>query len=462
MLNKRIKNKKIIIEFLIIFLLSLLICNGFIRMHYTTDTYKIADGGFANYAKNYSLKDGRIIMFGLLSICNVLKLPIEIVNFLFTILGIFISCISVMIIKNMIDNIKEPKSKRTELYVLVLSYFLIFNFMYIEAIYFLEIVIISLSILLFILATKCFIEGRKHYLIYSMLLVIAGIISYQGTISFFMAFATYMLLIQNKKLDETLLVKKFLTILFITFIAIILDIIMVKFICSHIGMVQGRLNLNNIFGNIQYIINNFDIIIFNSCGLSRKYVFVGYLILIVILSYIYFIKQHNINNFINIIIIVLFTMVACFSIFSATLSSFNTGRMYIILGGLPSMLLLYIYANSTLNQEKTKFYFLFYLLTVLWIIINVVSYVSRINESREKNILEKEYCNKNELTLKKACVILIEDHMDEIYFNQIKSKNNLTINEIKGYGSAVSGFNVVTGKKLEDIKYIFLLKYFLH
>ena len=83
MLNKRIKNKKIIIEFLIIFLLSLLICNGFIRMHYTTDTYKIADGGFANYAKNYSLKDGRIIMFGLLSICNVLKLPIEIVNFLF-------------------------------------------------------------------------------------------------------------------------------------------------------------------------------------------------------------------------------------------------------------------------------------------------------------------------------------------------------------------------------------------
>ena len=139
MKNKIIKNKKIIIEFLIILLISLFICNGFIRIHYTTDTYKIVDEGYANYATNWSLKDGRIIMFALLSICNALKLPIEVVNFVFTILGIFISCISVIMIKNMIMNIKEPHNKTAELYVLLLSYLLIFNFMYIEAIYFLEI-----------------------------------------------------------------------------------------------------------------------------------------------------------------------------------------------------------------------------------------------------------------------------------------------------------------------------------
>lgn len=99
------------------------------------------------------------------------------------------------------------------------------------------------------------------------------------------------------------------------------------------------------------------------------------------------------------------------------------------------------------------------MLAILWIAINLVNYIFRINESRYKNVLEKEYCdavleecNKNEYVLKEACVIPIPNYKDMIYFNQIKTKNGLTINEIKGYGSVISGFNVNTGQKLKEIE----------
>ena len=153
--------KKKVLEFLIILILSLIICNGFLRMHYTTDTYKITDEGYINYAIKWSFKDGRPIMFVLLLICEFIKIPIGVTNFIFTLAGIIISCISTIIIKNIILNLKSTNSIKNEKIVLLLSYLVIFNFMYIEAIYFLEIIIISLSILLYVILILGYLA--EHY-----------------------------------------------------------------------------------------------------------------------------------------------------------------------------------------------------------------------------------------------------------------------------------------------------------
>lgn len=224
-------------------------------------------------------------------------------------------------------------------------------------------------------------------------------------------------------------------------------------------MSQGRINLNNIYGNLLYIIYHFNTVIFYSCGLLKPYVFLGFLIAIITLSYLCFMGQTDKNNLINILFIPLFTIIASFSIFLATLSSFDCGRMYIILGGLPSMLLLYLYINNTISQGKNKIFVCIYLIAILWISINLVNFLFRINESRYKNILEKEYCNavleecnKNGYVLKEACIIPVSNYDDMIYFNQIKTKNKLTINEIKGFESAISGFNVATMQNLKEIK----------
>lgn len=164
-----IKNKKKIVEFIVIFIVGLIMCNGFIRMHYTTDTYKIVDEGYKNYAINWSLKDGRIIMAVLLWICSEINLQIEITNFVFTVAGIGISCVSVILMKNIILKFIDESSIKKGTLVLMLSFFAIFNFMYVEAIYFLEIIIISLSILFFVLSIKCRVQKNNHYVIKSII-----------------------------------------------------------------------------------------------------------------------------------------------------------------------------------------------------------------------------------------------------------------------------------------------------
>ena len=71
------KNKTNIITFLVMLCFSIVMCNGFVRMHYTADSYKIADWGYEKYMFARSLKDGRIFMFIFLDICNIINLPLK-------------------------------------------------------------------------------------------------------------------------------------------------------------------------------------------------------------------------------------------------------------------------------------------------------------------------------------------------------------------------------------------------
>lgn len=456
-------NKKEIIEFVVIFLISFFICFGFIKMHYTTDTYKIADEGYSNYAINWSLKSGRVIMYSLLMLCEKTELPINIVNLIFTITGIIISCIAVLIIKNIIINFKKDKvSIKKEFVILTLSYFTIFNFMYIEAIYFLEIIIISLSILLFVLATKCIVERKKHYIIKALLLVILGVTAYQGTISFFIGLSLSMLLIKNEKVNKSL-VKDIITVVVITIIAVLLNIILVKIICTFLQKNQTRFRIDRIYENFMFIIHNANYILLNTAGLLKKYYFAIYLLLSIILSLTYC-KIYNkefINYFNRVMLIVIIVIGACFSVFLATSSSFECGRMYIILGALPSIILIFLIENSTILENKNIFKYILYFMLMIWTIVNITTYIIRIAEARKTNSLEKEYCNniakylqENNIEAKEG-IILSPLHLDrnKIYFlEEIPTRNALTINAIRGLESAISGFNINTGYKIKEVE----------
>lgn len=453
------KNKNDIKYFFIILLLSLIICSGFIRMHYTTDTYKIIDEGYDNYAKKWSFKDGRIIMFGLLEICEIINLPIAITNYILTVSAIAISCIAIINIKNIILGLKDTNNTKEELLVLILSYLIVFNFMYIEAIYFLEIIVISLSIWLFVLGTKVIIENKRFYIIKALILVSLGVTAYQGTISFFIAFTFMVLIIKNKKIDSKF-IKKIIAVAFITLVALVINIIVVKISSSYVGLKQNRFNINNIVTNLIYILNNFDNILLETCGILPKYLYITILITEVILSLIYLkmCSENFTQNYIKLMLIIIITLTACFSVFLATLSSFDCARMYIILGALPSMVLVYLYVNIQDGKNERKFIIL-YFGAILWLVLNIVTYILRIEDSRYKNVLEKNYCNNiynyfidNNITLEKACIIPVKYDANMIYFSELKTKNKMTINEIRGYESAISGFNINIGCKLEEVK----------
>lgn len=453
--------KENVTYFLIIFIFSVIMCNGFIRMHYTTDTYKIADEGYMNYAENWSLKDGRVFMYGFLSICNSANLHIETVNYIFTTLGLAISCIAVVLIKNMVLNLKDEETTIfSKIIVTIMSYFVIFNFMYIEAIYFLEIIIISMSILLYTLAVKCIIENKKMYFLKALIYTILGIFCYQGTITFFIVLGVAMILMKNRKISVNFFKEGF-SIGIITILALGLDILGVKLICKYLELSQTRFGRKSIIQNFNSILENLDVVLINSCGLLRKYWYIGIVGSTFLLNIIYLINTNEkiISCLIRFLLLTACTIIGPFGVFLATSSSIDCGRMYIILGGLPSLMFIFSFVNSENCDEKSTFKKVLVGLLMIWAVINICTYFIRINESRQKNELEAEYCDKlvryfqeRGIEPTEGCIVRLELGKDYIYFDDIKTKNKMTSNEVRGYESAISGFNINTGYKIVERK----------
>ena len=146
------KNKTNILEFVIILAITLIIFIPFLTGHYATDTYNIANIGYKNYAINWSLNDGRIFMAIIGLIADKINISIEAYVFVTLISALIISCISVCVLKKVIEKYKKPKNILQNIILVIISYVTIFNFMYLEDMYFVESVVMATSVLLYEIA----------------------------------------------------------------------------------------------------------------------------------------------------------------------------------------------------------------------------------------------------------------------------------------------------------------------
>lgn len=133
----KIKNRKIIIYVLLV-LISFIICQNYLKMHYAVDTYAMINMGYKNYATKYFLKDGRVFSFLITFLAGKINLPIEVFVRISTLIGIFVSCLSVMLIRKIMITEKLPKNIWQEIIITGIAYCTIFNFMYIEVLHFAE------------------------------------------------------------------------------------------------------------------------------------------------------------------------------------------------------------------------------------------------------------------------------------------------------------------------------------
>lgn len=454
------KNKTNIITFLVMLCFSIVMCNGFVRMHYTADSYKIADWGYEKYMFARSLKDGRIFMFIFLDICNIINLPLKWTNYISEIFGLNFSCLSVMIIRSIIVNLKEPKTKWQIFLVDIISYLTIFNFMYIEVLYFIETIVISLSVLLFTLAAKEIVLSENKYIPKSIIYSILATFSYQGTIGYFLVLICALIIIKNKDNIKEIL-KKFGIVILCSGISVILNLIAVKVICNYYGYEQTRLALNKVLFNIGYFIENMRYIIINSCGMIGQGVFVGILGLFEIIIIGYSLEKRQYKNIWISILIILISIVLSFAMFIGTNSSFEHGRMYVGLGALPMIIIMYAYIDMNILQEKSFYEKALIIFVMFYFVLNTSNYIRKIENVQLKNKLEKEYSEKivnyikeNNLDVKYAVIVDIRNHEEELYFQEIKDKDkdNLTINELKGHGAAISGLIANTDIKLQEIE----------
>ena len=161
------KNKTNILEFVIILAITLIIFIPFLIGHYATDTYNIANIGYKNYAINWSLNDGRIFMAIIGLIADKINISIETYVFVTLFSALIISCISVCVLKKVIEKYKKPKNILQNIILVSISYVTIFNFMYLEDMYFVESVVMATSVLLYEIAADILITKNKNYIIKS-------------------------------------------------------------------------------------------------------------------------------------------------------------------------------------------------------------------------------------------------------------------------------------------------------
>ena len=193
-------NKKDIIIFISTFIITSIIFIPFLTGHYATDTYNIINRGYEEYAIKYSLNDGRPVMCLISLIAEKINMPIQAYIIILTAIALFVSCISVIKLKNIILKFIEKNDKKIEYIILAISYIIIFNFAYLENLQFAECAVMSVSILLDIIVAQTIVEKNKNYMLKSILITIISILFYQGTINWLITITFFLSIFKEKNI----------------------------------------------------------------------------------------------------------------------------------------------------------------------------------------------------------------------------------------------------------------------
>lgn len=462
----KINKKKDFIIFIIISIISYIIFQGYITNHYATDTYNIMNKGYTEYSMSNSFIDGRIIMGGLNLIVDFINLPTNIVVISFTLIGILISCIAVIILKNMILDIKQTQSKFLEIIAITISYVTIFNFMYVENLYFIEAIVMGLSILMYTLAIREIVQKNKHYYLKALIYSIIATFSYQGTIGLLMIYGFLFIITKNKK-DTKQIMKDLLIVISIIGVSYIINIIQIKIITNILDVNQKRLNgiselisdAKNVFLNFDYKI--FYVIILNSCGLFPSGLMLYLIIAIIGIVMIYEIKNKKETLFKGIIQILILSILITTGMCIISSSSYDTGRIHNVIGALIGLIYIYIFCNSDIFIRNNNIKIILTIILVIYTVILMLNTMNLINQHKKVNNLEKQQCEQLEQYIKKyeqenntkvtkAKYFQIGGKKERGYFETISNKSVLTYNGVACIWSSIGTINFYTNRNFKD------------
>ena len=178
MINTIKKHKQDIIIFVIIFILSLIMCSAFLQPHYPHDTYKIINDGLAEHSFIRFLQDGRPFSAIATTIVDMMNMPIEVYMILSLIIALFFMSLSVVTVYKMLKKHLKTENKLLYVMLLLISFIFIYNYLAIEFIYFLESFILAIGIYLSILAAKFIIDNEKYKYVKAMLVLIVAAFCY--------------------------------------------------------------------------------------------------------------------------------------------------------------------------------------------------------------------------------------------------------------------------------------------
>lgn len=448
--------KNIIIYFCIVIIASMMFF-PFFTMHYSTDTYRLIEMGYERYSIEYSLNDGRIFMYIIGQLADKMNININAYVVILTVLAIIISCICII---KLVEIMAKYKKKDKIIITSLISYITIMNFMYLENLYFTECIVMSISILLFILAAEYLNE--KENIIKVIILVLLGVFCYQGTINVFITFYFVFALIKNKKLNKEI-IKNMIIVMLISLFCIAINMLQIK-ICGKIyGLEQTRTgSISEIFSNIIYIIANIYKILIYSSELFPKYLFLTFLISISIITAIWDKKENNkFSNTINMLLITFVAIISSVIINIVSLSSFGLGRMVFSVGALIGLIFMYLYCTTTIFEKQTNYKYVIITILIIYVIMNILNTLNILISHKQANKLDKEetlkvneymleYEQNNNIEIKNIAIAY--DKNVTWCYNELKHKSLYTHRALMIWWCNVDTINYYTNRNLQNVQ----------
>ena len=457
-------NKKEVIEYIVLVAITCVIFFPFLQGHFATDTYNIANDGYKAYAMKFSLPDGRPFMALLGFLADFLHVNIKVYVLFSLVVAILVSCFTILKLKNIVQKYKEPKNVFSEITLILISYVTMFNFTYIENMYFVECIAMSISILLFMISADILVSQEKNkYLLKSIILNILGVLCYQGTIGIFFAYVILFSILKNSNSKKQVfydLVKSIIC----AGIALFMNFIFMKIVKYYLHDTSSRLNIkiikNKLFGI--FISGSF---LFTYDIFPQK-VFYFYIIAITIIISIYQIKNIRTEN-VWFKYIVLFFIVALSGSFVYVLTTSGSAsfRIKFPLGALIGILLIFIYAKTDLFENKNALTIFTYFILFSYIIINIVNYEQIIFDHKKANQTEKEdafkiekyvqnYEKENNTNVENLVIVINKNRTNKAYNNGARH-TFITLNAVKTEWSCKSAIELYTNRKFKNVDEIY-------
>lgn len=386
-MKKLKEHKKDVILFIIVFLISIVMCGAFLQPHYTHDTYKIVRDGYEFYSYDKFLKESRPFTATITLLADKINLSIESYMIISFVLALIFLSASVVVMYKIFSKKNENNSKLINICIILLSFVTIFNYLAIEHIYFLECCILALGILLSVFAAKIIIDKEKYAYVKSIILIIIAVFCYQGSIAIFpMILLTYKLLFEKNNLKDNFI--EIVKLALIYGMAMLLTIIFAKFL-----MGGSRITVNYTQIDILNIFHWFKELVINSLGVIPPYVNISIIALTCICLLILY-KANAKEKIIYIFKYLLVTLTAiAISLAPVILGSGLdlTPRMCISYGTTIGISLLALVYVTSKNNRKYQVITLF-IITICVFALNVALYVVLTNQHILTNKMDAERC----------------------------------------------------------------------
>lgn len=361
------------ITFFILLILSCLLYRIFLSGYFSGDTYdKFITLGYKGYALNYSFYDGRIIMGLICLVADALNIYISFFYITLLVMSIMVSTKTVLKIIEIIKDKKEPKGKLQYVFLVMIAYLYIFNFMTIDNMQFAECFVMALSIWFYTLCAENMVikhNWKKGFLYCTM-----GIFCYQGTIN--MLFITIaLLLLVEKNILERKRWKDLLIFAGVVVVSGLLNILFMKVVANYVNSVQSSRVSWEILTNIVSNLKKITYLLFNTIDLFPCGVYATFATITLFITYLYSIKKRQVKPFILTIFLLFICVISSLvllCIYPDGIYSEN-GRIFGSIGASFSVIWLYLYTNTDILEIKDILQLLAIILVIIYFILNATN-----------------------------------------------------------------------------------------